>query len=903
MSVTNEFIKIPKTVESNDDLDFQYLKKLGIDYIESMGGKLWSDYNDHDPGVTVLEMLCYAITDLSNRIQMPIENILARENSSSLEDQFYPASDILTMHPVNALDYRKLFIDIRGVHNAWILPYQQKLHVNCRDNILSYDEADMEGIPDQYVQHVSLKGLNYILVEYDDDVLEDDEEPRTKEEINAEIEEKYHANRNLCEDLVEIREVGQVRIAVCTDIELEKDADKNYVHARILFEIENYFSPDIQWHSLKEMQDRGYRTDEIFEGPFLNNGFLDTKELKESNLRDQVRLSDIINIIMDIEGVKLIKKITLKDCSGNETDDWSICIGTGVKPVLAPTTDTAEEDEECDLRSVFNYSKDVLPVMVNASKVEEYLEQFKDEQISQNELAKINMRLRIKDGKFIGISETSTIQNDFPDTYGISPFGLPPTASVARRSQAMQLKGYLLFFDQVLASYFAHLGKVRYLFALDRGLSPTYFTQAVKDIANFDSLVNNYEQNDDAVLGEQIIAFLDNNIERRNEILDHLLARFAEQFSEYSFLMSELYGEASDELIIASKEQFLNEYVALSGGRFLGYNYTSSQLWDTDNISGSQKRIARLCGMKNYNRRLLSESPVTVYEEIVGTDTFFRWKIKDSSDTDILVSVQDYLKMSDATNDLYKMMYQLVNTTADEIEEAFDGTIADGDVVGNVLLRTSPDFTFAVIDPEIEDLLERLLGKAANTYIDQDDLKAGLLAIIDFAKNEFTEEGIYLVEHILLRPQPMDSSVDPSCFMPICEEDCTECCTAADPYSFRVSVVLPGFTQRLSIPEFRMFMEALIEEELPAHILPRICWIGHRKGTVPDEENQLMLFEQAYKTYLEARQNEEYCTELKAFIDILTDLHTIYPTGTLHDCKTDDLEGKIILGRTNLGTL
>jgi hypothetical protein len=35
---------------------------------------LWSDYNVHDPGITLLELLCYGITDIAHRttFRMPI---------------------------------------------------------------------------------------------------------------------------------------------------------------------------------------------------------------------------------------------------------------------------------------------------------------------------------------------------------------------------------------------------------------------------------------------------------------------------------------------------------------------------------------------------------------------------------------------------------------------------------------------------------------------------------------------------------------------------------------------------------------------------------------------------------------------------------------------------------------
>ncbi len=910
MSAVTKHIKIPREVESQNDLDFSYLKKLGIEYIESMGGGLWTDYNDHDPGVTMLEMLCYAISDLGNRLNMPIENLIAAESGAPLEDQFYDSSEILPSSPVTPEDYRKRFLDIRGIRNCWILPYRQPLYINCLENEISYDPTILEDLPNDKKQTVYLKGLNCILVDYDDDVLEDLIIPRTKQEINDEIEAVYHANRNLCEDLVEIKEVGKYKVAVCTSIELEKNADKDLAHAKILTAIESYFTPEVSYHSLKDMLDKGYRTDEIFEGPLLENGFIDTTELINSNLRSEVRLTDLINLIMSIEEVKLIKEITIKDCSNSQDSDWNICIGEGVKPVLAPLSDEdAEPGDECSLRSVFNYSKDVLPVITNKKKVDAYILSLKEEKDTQNALAKIDARIKVKQGKYVDSGETTTIQNDFPDTYGISPFGLPANASAERKAQAKQLKGYLLFFDQILASYFAHLDKVRDLFAINRGLAPTYFTQAVKDIKNFEDLVDDYPTNDDPLLSEKLIAFLDDNIERRNAILDHLLSRFAEQFSQYTFLMSELYGEAADELIISSKEEFLKEYVELSSRRGKGFNWTLEDtltvknVWDTANISGTQKRIARLSGIKDYSRRNLSDSFVTIYEVIVGTDTFYRWKIdNDKAGNDILISSKDYTSVSDASKDLYEVIFQLVNTNEISIEEAFDKGIMDGsEIDGIVINQSGTDYSFSIIDTEETDPLMQVIGKSASIFSDEASLKNAILEAIRFAKEDFTEEGLFLIEHILLRPEPMDETANSEAFLPVCADDCEECCSA-DPYSFRVSIVLPGFTRRFSNPEFRHFMEALIEEELPAHILARICWIGERKGTVPNDENELMLLESTYKAFLETKRNPDYTSELIALKDILIDLHSIHPSGRLHDCISDEVEGKIILGRTNLGT-
>ena len=122
-----EHITIPKNVSSGDDLDYSFLRKVGQEYIEQLSGTIWTDYNTHDPGITILEMLCYAISDLGLRLDMPIENILAPEDETAqkINEQFFKASEILPSKPVNENDYRKLFIDIEGIKNCWLKPYQK----------------------------------------------------------------------------------------------------------------------------------------------------------------------------------------------------------------------------------------------------------------------------------------------------------------------------------------------------------------------------------------------------------------------------------------------------------------------------------------------------------------------------------------------------------------------------------------------------------------------------------------------------------------------------------------------------------------------------------------------------------------------------------------------------------
>jgi uncharacterized protein YegP (UPF0339 family) len=905
MSDLDKHISIAKNVATEDDLDYSFLRGKGLEYIEKLSSNLWTDYNTHDPGVTILEMLCYAITDLGNRIEMPIENILAPESKTAqkLSDQFFRATQILPSNPVTEADYRMLFIDIEGVKNCWLKPYQKAVYFDCKNDKLSYDPKLLAKFSGKF----NLQGLYSIIVDFDalDKKKFNTAELKNKEydRIKEIITKRFHANRNICEDLIDISKVETHPISVCAVIDVVPDADEELVHAKVLRAIDNYFSPSLRFYSLKQMFDKGYTADQIFEGPLLDHGFIDPKELDAAKLRTEVRLSDIMQLIMDIEGVNVIKDISINNCnkSNDETDSWLICVEPGKKPVRCKD-------------SAYSYYKGVLPLNVNQKKVDEHIDDLEKAEKEDQKKASLGREIAIPTGTYLSTSQTTTIQNDFPDTYGIGEFGLPSQVGTIRKSQAKQLKGYLLFFDQILASYFKHLEKVKDLLSVDNKLKKTYFTQAVSDIKDFESLVSDYPINNDDLLTDLLFSKQDNTIERKNRLIDHLIARFAEKFSDYSFLMKELYGNFANEAILHSKEAFLGDYNITSqqrGSAFNFYNQPPAKIWDTDNVSGVQKRIARLSGMKNYFRRNLSASFVEIYD-LIDSDgnNVFRWRIKNTEGEIILSATENYTTQNKAEIEMYLAVVKITETSPAIVKSAFEKDVPDETEIGNFEIQLSPTgkYSFDVINLDAPvNSTKRIIARQFTYYDTKEELRDAILEIIDFMTMFFSEEGMFLVEHILLRPDFSQPKTELDEFMPICTDNC-ESCEPVDPYSYRISVVLPGWTYRFSNPDFRNFMEELIRKEIPAHVLARICWIGDRKNEVDDDKNDMLLFEVAWKEFLLAKTKadpEKIKIKLKNLINILSELNSIYPTGRLLDCDDEEdlLEGRIILGRTFIGNL
>lgn len=927
----NKHISISKNIETGDQTDFHFLRKTGIEYIEELGGKLWTDYNSHDPGITTLEVLSYAITDLGMRMNLNMEDILASKDADKdIHTQFLKATEILPSRPLTELDYRKLFIDInfasghkRPIRNCWLVPNNETLYVDCKTGQLDFKPVG------EKTQKFNVKGLYNLYVDYAEDINEEGNGCR-KSTVNTQILDRYHANRSLCEDLAEIKEIETQKVAVCARIGLVNKADEELVHAKVLKTINNYLSPEVHFYSLKQMLDKGLTTDQIFEGPLLDNGFIDTEELSNSQLRREVRLSDIISEVMKIDGIKEIHEISIAGCDSviKQTNDWLICIEKGRKPEL------------CELSS-FSYSKGALPLNINDKKVQEYLATLKREEEILREDARQNKELTLPQGTSYDIANYATILNEFPDTYGVGTSGIIGNQTPEREALAKQLKGYLLFFDQILASYFKHLEKVKEVLSVNSHLKRTFFTQALKNIKGFDELVSDYTTDSDDELTDSLYEELDNSVERRNEVLDHLISRFAETFSDYTFLMKSLYGKSADEIVLSNKENFLNEYTSLSKDRGLAYNYTSfsdADIWNTNNISGAQKRIARLLGIKNYSQRNLSQSPVSIIKTLNNNKPSYTWKIKDATGNIILSSVNTYQIEYAATKNLNEAIYQTIQIDQEDLENALK-ELAKGqvknDLIGNIKIRLSGggNYYFDIVD-DTEEQNVMATHKRTNPYSSIDSLIIGIRETVKYFKYDFTEEGIFLVEHLLLKPTSKDYKLmggigcmsiegtfkvmydleedNPTtapikyseAFMSSCEEDCET--DVFDPYSYRVSVVLPGFAYRFQNPDFRRYAETVIRQEIPAHVLAKICWVGDRLSEKETAQNDLAEFEVAFKKYLSDKAKNNIVNLGNSITDLLTaltHLNNIYRPGRLLDCAmddNDDLDGKIILGQSNL---
>lgn len=841
-------------------LDQRQLAGIGLDGVRRLSRRQWTDHNTHDPGITTLELLAYALTDLAYRTRFPIEDLLAapKDNAVEMARLFDSAGQILPGMPVTEADYRKLLIDLPGVKNAWLHPVPTTLYADPAEGTLA---AKPTGSKTE--RPIEVHGRYRVLLDYMDDM----DTVELRQGVDREVQATLEAHRALCTDFVGIDRVGQQRFSLCAEIDLQPDAEADRVAADIAFAVDRFLAPPVLNYTLDEMRARRradgslWSIPEIFEGPKLINGFIDDEELAAAGLRSEVRLSDVISVIMDIPGVVAIRDILLNalDAAGKAVepaDKWRLPVPAGLQPRLSATRG----------RLVF-YKKN-LPIPPNAEHVATGLGDLRRAERLKLEDGLLE-DLPIPLGRYRNPESYRSFQTHFPATYGISEFGLPPGASPQRAAQALQFKAWLLFFDQMMANYQSQLAHVRDLFSTQPDLAQSYFSQLVDSFPDWEKV---YGAGFDATELGKVVEPVGSGLVRRNHFLDHLLARYAEDFQEYTAVMQARFGMGPAQAASA-KCVFLDEYPRLGGQRGQAYNaalQSESDLWNSDNVSGFERRIARLLDIGNGQRRNLSEVAYDTYAEVDATpNDEFRFRVRHPVSAKILLSSStNYTSKTKARNEMEQAIAHAQRPERYERKTTSDGR-----------------HFFNIVNAGGEVIARRI-----EYFASAEAMELAIAALIAHLRNYYSGEGLYVIEHLSLLPE---QAGDP--FMDICvDPGCSECADL-DPYSDRITIVLPAYTGRFRDMDFRRFVEETLRQETPAHILPRICWVN---------SDDMAEIEKAYREWLAIRAGAataDRAAKIKALVDALTRAKNVYSSTGLHPCGQME-PPPFVLGRTALGS-
>lgn len=572
---------IPTTPPEFPSMDAGALRAEGVRLLERLASHAWTDFNAHDPGITILEQLCYAITELGYRITHEMPDLLA-EDGDPYRSLPGPRA-ALTSEPVTLLDLRKLILDVPGVRNAWVevaeAPGPALVH-HAGTNELRLQDPSSPPAPSRVATPVALAGLFRVLVAASD--LADIDAAS----LRRDVARRLHAHRPLCTDFAEIRVLAPEDIQVHARIEIGHGLDPKAMLVAVYDALARHIAPSVQFHTLSEMLAEGKSIEEIFSGPCLSHGFIDSEVLARMERRTALHTSDLLRDLMDVPGVRAVHEIALTSGRPGERapEPWTLALGVD----HTPRFDGAA--------SVVTLSRDGAPVSVDsASALQAYLDRRKSAAASPLPAASEIDRVP-PPGRRRDVRRYTSIQRQLPACYGVGEDGLAASAPAERRARQKQLKAYLLFFDQLLCNAFAQLGHAATLLSFHGEGTRTYESQPVPgERLGLDAL----RRRDAHAHAAWLRAAVDTpersrpSPERAHRFLDHLLARFGEAPAAYSPIRAA--GEPAEEALARDKRSLLQDLPRLAGARGTGCDVTAPR-GDT-NRSGLEQRIQRLLGL------------------------------------------------------------------------------------------------------------------------------------------------------------------------------------------------------------------------------------------------------------------------------------------------------------------
>ncbi len=653
---------------------YKVLKEEGLAFIQKFSSDTWTNFNPSDPGVTILEQVCFALTELGYCNSFSIQDILTRPDGKlQIENQFYAPEELLTTSPVNNNDYIKYIIDgIAEVNNVVIIPVKTSFSI--------------------------VNGVYKVYLLINKHITDENE----KKKICESVFFLLNKSRNLGELFLMPKPLQPIKYIVSGVLEIDKAYDHHKVLVCIQQRINEYIFPKVIQTGYDTLKEDRVTTNEIFNGPQLQNGWIPTASIKEK--RDHIQATEITRLIRSVEGVKSITQLGF----GSKVHPIREVSSLKSEILVLDIMQSLAQDDGLQIQyngRLVNHTiqSDYIAKISNIPEISTQIESVTSIQISP-ELPKGNYR---------DINSYYSIQNTFPEIFAVGADATYANASSFKIAQSRQLKGYLTLFDQVLANQFSQLANVSTLFSFKNSLSgdpsdekifyktknafeknhlkypvpflsfsPTYFYQSLYDtVPHIQPLLKNNEaftfgpeieskkkldndswkdyQNDpynSYIHGLEVFMEDDEvNLTRRNKLLNHLLARHGES----PMIIDEIIegtvysgNENKDRVIL--KSLLLQNLGLLSYYRQKAYNFIGAQKVDLNVKRTPVNSSQRL--LEGYNTDFIFNTDQVDAQERIQQQDFINYaavELKLNLLFGLEIQYQDYL-VKVGTNEKFK---------------------------------------------------------------------------------------------------------------------------------------------------------------------------------------------------------------------------------------------------------
>ncbi|WP_196294120.1 hypothetical protein [Hymenobacter ruricola] len=509
--------------------DYAALRAEGLRHLQRLSGLVWTDYNDHDPGVTLLEALCFALTDVSYRAALPMADLLAVPPLARADNRLLvPPHQAFANHPVTLDDYKKLVLDrFHGqVENAWV-------------TLLPRDPGQPAAAAGHYRVALEL----YPEPPGEASPLGAPERAR----LLAQVQHTLNRNRNLGEVFGPAVLLNLHPVVVGGRFDLGPDQNSVTVLAELLHELSEVIDPSLETMRARDALRQHMAVEDIFSGPRVQNQLY-----VQSTFRPQTR-QVVLGTLLRQTGLAggltgQYQVIDLQLYDGAPGADQT----TAVEQLVFADNEVGSLDATESLRRL-TLTRQGVPIVVDQQLVlRAYRKLVRTaNQRRQGEGGPGQLRLPRRPGRYANLGRYSSVQRLLPTLYGVGEDGPLPDTSALGRAHIMQLKGYMLLFDQLLADFCAQLAHVGDFFSI-ASQPETYYSGLLYDVPHVAPLLPGTNISPDESWGWKdrrgteakwdaykaqprnayrrslaaLAASNGPNLARRRDFLAHMLARF-----------------------------------------------------------------------------------------------------------------------------------------------------------------------------------------------------------------------------------------------------------------------------------------------------------------------------------------------------------------------------------------
>lgn len=769
---------------------FSGLREQGLAAIRSLCGDTWTDHNLHDPGITILEQLCYALTELIYRAQFPVEDHLCgsdgRLDFEALS--LHRPSEIFPCRATTAADLRRVLLD----------------------RVPGLDDASLEPLRNAPVQ-----GLFQLRLKLAPDAAE------SEGERVALARAAYRSQRGLGEDLDETVVVLARRPChLVAEIEIGGPRDAADVMADVLHVASRVIARTPQRRGVRELLALGRRFEDVFGGPALHHGVLED----DSPRRRTLYVADVAARVRAIDGVKELRRFALRSDDRPPTsgalpwqgDDWALALELPGPGRVPPDVRITRHGHPVEVSAA------ALAARLRALAAQERTDRTRRRSDDQGGEAAALPR-----GRSRPAPRYASVQPQFPAIYGLAPHGVPPHEGPMAQARARQLGAYLMLFEQVIAHAHAQVGHLGDLFSIDAGSAQSHWWQMLDD-TTLPGLQALYTQ-PPAQVQREVYEPFDIGAWRKSRALDHLLALYGETYAQNS--MRQFGGHlAADELdsrLLQNKAAYLRDVVVLGRDRAGGWDDARPCWNDADNTPGLQRRCALLLGLHQPMARSLTSGLRRLgltLDETAGPVPD-PWQTDTAAAQSAPAAGLDLAPLPAAERD------RLARALLAPFRRTLDGAFFRLAVVPRryrLWQAAAHDWRLA-LGPDEQGRWWGLGRYAAGDEARRAGgaLRQALLALHDDA------EGLHVIEHVLLRPTAAGRAPQQALGV------------TADFHSLQISIVLPAWTVRTHQASFQAFARETLRINTPFHLGLRCLWLPF---------DAMERFEGAHERWMELRR-------------------------------------------------